>query len=141
MEILRDGDHLFTGRLDYPDVDDHEPGDTRFYGFTVPEIYLDETPALPPGIGAIPMPYPEAAIEFSHGIHPHLQCRLRIHGTDMWIKDSVEILVKETRLTATSFDTVAWQEAPTWTRLGGWHQDVRMSRDSSEGVTTWTLLT
>lgn len=138
VEIIRDGDHLFTGRLDFGHLDDHERGDSRFYGFTVPELYLDETSRLPEGIGRIPMPYPNTGIEFSNGIHPHLKCRLRIHADDMWIKDVVEIYIKEAQLDGAS---LAWAEAPIWTRLGAWTQDVPMSRDSSEGETTWTLLT
>ena len=140
VEIIRDGEHLETGRLDFPHLDDHERGDSRFYGFTIPTLHLDETRALPPGIGRIPMPYPDTGIEFSNGIHPYLRCRLRTHSDDMWIKDKVEIFIKETHLVATSFDILAWQESPVWTRLGAWTQDVRISRDSSEGVTTWTLL-
>ena len=36
-------------------------------------------------------------------------------------------------------DTLAWQEDSDWTYMASWTQDVALSTDSSEGVTTWTL--
>ncbi|MEG3939799.1 hypothetical protein QT995_16770 [Microcoleus sp. S36b_A3] len=40
---------------------------------------------------------------------------------------------------AISFDTLTWLEDPDWTYIASWTQDVSMSTDSSEGVTTWNL--
>ena len=139
VEILRNGNHLFTGRVDFPQLDDLERGSVRFYGYTVPNRYLDRTPQLPDGIGRIPPPYPDTGIEFSDGLFGHLSCRLRIHSDDMWTKDRVDIYVKETRLVATSFDTVAWRTDQFWTHLGMWTQDINLSTDSNEGPNTWTL--
>ena len=70
----------------------------------------------------------------------HLNIRLRIRGRDMWIKDQVDLHVIFIRQKATSFDTLAWIEDTYWTYIAPWTQDVAMSKDSEEGVTTWTLL-
>jgi hypothetical protein len=139
VEILRDDSNLITGRLDYTDQDDHERGDSRFYGYTIPQLFLDKTPPLPDGVGQIPAPYPEPGMEFSNGIAGHLKCRLRIGNDDMWIKDQVDIYVRYIKRVATSFDTLDWQLDADWTYLGAWTQDVKMSTDSSEGPASWTL--
>jgi hypothetical protein len=139
VELLRNGAYIFTGRLDYADQDDHERGDSRFYGYTFRDLFLDKTPPLPDGIGQIPSPYPAVGMEFSDGILGHLKCRLRIHNDDMWTKDNVDIYVRYIRLVATSFDTLDWQLDATWTYLGAWSQDVNMSTDGGEGPSTWTL--
>src|SRR5206468_4107847 len=97
----------------------------------------DKTPALPPGIGQSPMPYPGYGFEFSDGLNGHLTLRLRIRGDDMWIKDDVNLYVRYIRERATSFDTLAWVEDPDWTYIASWTQDVPMSTDSSEGSATW----
>jgi hypothetical protein len=140
VEMIRNGNHLFTGRLDFPTLDDLEPGSVRFYGYEVPARYLDRTPPLPDGVGRIPPPYPDKGVEFSDGLIGHLACRLRIHGNDLWTKDRVDIYVKETRLVATSFDTEGWRTDQFWTHLGMWTQDVDLSTDSTEGPDTWTLV-
>jgi hypothetical protein len=140
--ILRDGTELRLLRLDYPAEDDLERGAIRNYDYIGPTKLPrrnDATPELPPGIGRSPMPYPGYGFEFSNGMNGHLRIRLRIHGDDMWIKDNVDLYVRVIRLRATSFDTLAWQEDPDWTYIASWTQDVAMSTDSDEGVTTWNL--
>ena len=140
--VLRDGNELRVLNLDYPTENDLERGALRSYDYMGPTKLPrrnDQTPELPPGIGQIPMPYPGYGFEFSHGMPGHLRIRLRIRGDDMWIKDNVDLYVRLIRERATSFDTLAWQEDPHWTYVATWPQDVAMSTDSSEGVTTWTL--
>ena len=139
VEIFRGGDHLVTGRLDFRHLDDYERDDDRFYNFVIPDRHLHRTPPLPDGIGRIPSPYPETGMEFSDGLAGHLRCRLRIHNDDMWIKDNVEIWVKEVRL-RWSGDSAAWHEDERHRRLGSWGQDVAMSTDGDEGPHTWTLV-
>ena len=140
--VLRDGAALRVLNLDYPAENDLEPGAIRNYDYMGPTKLPrrnDKTPELPPGVGQNPMPYPGYGFEFSSGLNSHLKIRLRIHGDDMWIKDNVDLYVRFIRLKATSFDTLAWQEDPDWTYIASWTQDVAMSTDSGEGVTTWTL--
>jgi hypothetical protein len=140
--VLRDGAELRVLNLDYPTEDDLERGAIRNYDYGGPTKLPrrnDQTPELPAGIGQIPMPYPGYGFEFSSGVHGHLKIRLRIRGDDMWIKDNIDLYVIFIRQRATSFDTLDWQEDPTWTYIASWTQDVGMSTDSSEGVTTWTL--
>ncbi|NHZ33633.1 hypothetical protein [Massilia rubra] len=140
--ILRNGTVIRVLNLDYAELDDHERGDDRSYVYSGPAKLPrrnDLTPVLPPGIGMIPMPYPGYGFEFSEGLSGHLQIQLRINGDDMWIKDSVDLYVKFIRLRATSFDTLAWLEDTEWTYIASWNQDVPMSTDADEGVTTWTL--
>ncbi len=139
VEIIRDGRVLWAGKFDYATEDDLEPGAQRFYGYVVPGLYLDETPPLPEGIGRIPAPYPALGMEYSNGLNGHMQCRLRIHGDDLWTKDQVDIWTKDIRQLATSFDTLEWIEDQNWARLGSWTQDVNLSTDRAEGATTWTL--
>ncbi|RSZ60704.1 hypothetical protein HF313_18610 [Massilia atriviolacea] len=140
--ILRNGTPIRVLNLDYEELDDHERGDDRSYVYSGPAKLPrrnDLTPELPPGVGMIPMPYPGYGFEFSQGLSGHLQIRLRINGDDMWIKDNIDLYVKFIRLRATSFDTLAWLEDPEWTYIASWNQDVPMSTDAAEGVTTWTL--
>jgi hypothetical protein len=140
--ILRDGGELRVLNLDYPAEDDLERGAIRNYDYSGPTKLPrrnDQTPELPPGIGQIPMPYPGYGFEFSNGLNGHLRIRLRIRGDDMWIKDNVDLYVKLIRRVATSFDTLDWQRDADWTYIASWTQDVALSTDSSEGVTTWTL--
>ena len=141
--IIRDGATLRVLNLDYPAEDDLEPGAIRNYDYIGPTKLPrrnDKTPELAAGVGMNPMPYPGYGFEFSSGMNGHLTVRLRIRGDDMWIKDKVDLYVKFIRLAATSFDTLAWQRDPFWTYIASWSQDVAMSTDSSEGVTSWNLI-
>jgi hypothetical protein len=137
--IVRDGAELLALRLDWPTENDLERGAFRDYTyFTLPRInHL--TPQLPDGIGMSPMPYPDHGIEYSIGMNGHFTLRLRIGGSDMWVKDNVDVYIREVRQVATSFDTLAWQEDSDWTYVASWGQDVAMSTDSGEGKTTWNL--
>jgi hypothetical protein len=107
--LRRDGSEMRLLNLDYPTEDDLERGAIRNYDYIGPTKLPrrnDGTPELPPGIGQIPMPYPGYGIEFSNGLSGHLAIRLRIRGSDMWIKDRVDLYIKQIRRIATSFDTL-----------------------------------
>jgi len=138
-EVLRDGQHISTLNLDYATENDLERGAFRDYFYLNLGWDNDKTPQLPPDVGQSPMPYPDFGYEFSSGLNGHLKLRLRIKGDDMWIKDHVDLSIREIRSVATSFDTVGWQQESAWTVVGNWSQDVALSTDSNEGVTTWTL--
>ena len=140
--VLRDGNQLRLLNLDYPTEDDLERGAVRNYDYIGPTRLPrrnDHTPELPPGIGQSPMPYPDYGLEFSNGLNGHLKIRLQTNGDDMWIKDNVELHVRQIRLKPTSFDTLAWQEDSEWSFIANWGQDVAMSQDSDEGTSAWTL--
>jgi hypothetical protein len=140
--VLRDGNELAVLNLDYPAEDDLERNKIRNYDYIGPTKLPrrnDKTPSLPDGIGQNPMPYPDYGFEYSNGLNGHLKLRLRIKGDDMWIKDNVDLYVIFIRQKATSFDTLAWVADSTWSYVGSWSQDVAMSTDSGEGVTTWSL--
>jgi hypothetical protein len=140
--VLRNGSELRVLNLDYPAEDDLERGAIRNYDYIGPTKLPrrnDQTPELPPGVGQIPSPYPGYGFEFSSGMSGHLKLKLRIKGDDMWIKDNVDLYVRQIRLRATSFDTLAWIEDPDWSYIASWTQDVAMSTDGGEGATTWTL--
>jgi hypothetical protein len=137
--VLRDGNELARLRLDYEDENDLERGAIRNYFYSDLPRKNDQTPELPDGIGQSPMPYPDHGFEFSNGVNGHMKLRLRIYDDDMWIKDNVDLYVKEIRNVATSFDTLAWKEDANWTYLGSWSADVAMSTDADEGRQTWTL--
>lgn len=137
--IVRDGTELLRLALDYPDEDDLEAGADRFYRYTNLPWINDETPPLPDGVGQSPMPYPDYGIEFSGGLKGHLRVRLRIGGSDMWIKDFVKLSIREIREVATSFDTFAWREDTQWKYLGSWPKDVALSTDSDEGYSVFDL--
>ena len=138
-EVLRDGLQISTLNLDYATEDDLERGAFRDYFYANLHRHNDQTTLLPPGVGENPMPYPDFGYEFSHGLTGHLSLRLHIHGDDMWVKDNIDLAVKHVRRVATSFDTEAWQQDSSWANVGNWGQDVALSTDSREGVTTWTL--
>jgi hypothetical protein len=142
-EVRRDGTLLRTLNLDYPTEDDLERGAIRAYDYIGPTKLPrrnDQTPELPPGIGQYPMPYPGYGFEFSHGLPGHLDLRLHIRNDDMWIKDNVDLYVRQIRQAATSFDTEDWIEDANWSYVATWSQDVAMSTDSSEGRETWNLV-
>lgn len=139
-EVRRDGNLLNTLNLDYPNEDDLERGAHRAYDYYGLPRHNDQTPELPPGIGQSPMPYPDHGYQFSHGMHGHLDLRLHIRNDDMWIKDNVDLYVRQIREVATSFDTLDWVEDTNWTYIGTWSRDVAMSTDSSEGVEYWNLV-
>lgn len=138
-EVLRDGQQISTLSLDYATEDDLERGAFRDYFYPNVHPHNDKTPMLPPGVGQNPMPYPDFGYEFSHGLAGHLVLRLHIHGDDMWVKDNIDLAIKQVRQVATSFDTLAWHQDAAWSSVGSWAQDVALSTDSGEGVTTWTL--
>ena len=141
--VMRDGNSLRVLSLDYLTEDDLERGAIRNYDYSGPTKLPrsnDQTPSLPPGIGQSPMPYPGYGFEYSNGLSGHLVIQLSIHDDDMWIKDNVDLYVKHIRQVATSFDTLAWRQDDDWTYVSSWTQDVAMSTDSSEGVTTWNLI-
>ena len=134
--IVRDGEDIEALGLDYRSENDLERGAVRNYDYIGPTRLprsLDKTLPLPPGISQNPMPYPDYGIEFSHGLKGHLTVRLQIYDDDMWIKDNVELHIKELRLKPTSFDTVDWQEDANWTAVVHWSKDTAMSTDSDEG--------
>lgn len=139
VDVLRDGVQLGRLRLDYEYEDDLERGAFRYYAYSQLPRHNDQTPQLPPGIGQNPMPYPDFGYEFSHGVHGHLTLRLHIYGDDMWIKDNVDLSIKQVRQVATSFDTLAWKQDASWQAEANWSQDVALSTDGSEGVTTWSM--
>jgi len=140
--ILRDGNELRVLNLDYPTENDLERGAIRNYDYMGPTKLPrknDQTPELPSGIGQIPMPYPGYGFEFSNGLGGHLRIRLRIRGSDMWIKDNVDLYVRFIRQKATSFDTLAWIEDSDWSYVASWGHDIPMSTQIFEGFATWTL--
>ncbi len=142
FSVLRNGLALHTYKLDYPTENDLERGAIRNYNYMGPTKLPrknDQTPPLDPGIGQNPMPYPDYGFEFSNGLSGHLTLRLRTKGSDMWMKDNVDLYVRQIREVATSFDTFSWVEDSAWTYISSWKQDVQMSTDSDEGHTAWNL--
>jgi len=140
--VLRDGAEVARLKLDYPTVNDLEPGAVRNYDYVGPTKLArknDETPELLQNLGKNPMPYPSYGLEFSNGLEGHLKIRLRIHGKDMWIKDNIDLLVRFIRHKADSVDTLGWKEDVNWSYVWSWGQDVPMSTQFGEGFTTWTL--
>jgi hypothetical protein len=140
--LKRDGNDIHMFRLDYVAENDFERGAIRNYDFigsTKLPRKNDQTPELPPGVSETPMPYPSYGFEFSNGLQGHMTLRLQIHGDDMWIKDEVELFIREIRLKPTSFDTLAWKEDLKWASVAKWPKDVNMSSDSDEGVAYWDL--
>lgn len=134
--VMRDGEVLRTLNLDHLGENDLERGATRNYDYRNLPRRNDRTPSLPDNIVQIPMPYPDHGFEFSDGLEGHLVIRLRTRGSDMWIKDKVDLFVVFIQRQATSFDTEEWQEDPRWTFVGSWSRDVAMSTDPDEGITT-----
>lgn len=159
VDIYRDGEYLFSVRLS----EGLERGDAHYYNFPIRNRYFDESePPQPPGVlrhlrypALYPPPrpasspsgdlgdyvfrrprYPASGIEFSNGVAGNLGCRFRIHGDDKWIKDQVDVYVKEIRPGATGID---WVEDDYARHLGSWREDVPLSTYSDEGFRSWTL--
>lgn len=138
--VIRDGKDIVNLKLDWPAENDLERGAVRDYTYHDLPRHNDKTPQLPDGIGQNPMPYPDFGIEFSDKLEGHLKLRVRIHGSDMWIKDNVELFIKEIRQIATSFDTLAWAQDDDWSYVATWSKDIALSKDDNEGVTTLNLI-
>ena len=87
------------------------------------------------------LPYPNA-VEFPDGVEGHMRAQFQIHGDDMWKKDKVSAYVKYSHYEAVpgTIDSFVWVEDLNWSHVGDFTQDVEMSTDSTEGLTTWTLL-
>ena len=138
--VVRDGEELYDLKLDYSDEDDLERGAVRAYWYHDVPRRNDETDELPPGIGQSPMPYPDHGVEFSHGMAGHLRLRLRVHGSDLWIKDSVTLRIRRVEQVANSFDTLVWEDQP-WEFVGVWGKDVPLSGQwfPIEGYWEWDL--
>lgn len=140
--IVRDGVSLREFALDFALEDDLERGAIRAYDYSGPTKLPrknDQTPQLPDGVGQNPMPYPGFGFEFSNGMNGHLTIRLRIKGSDMWIKDNVDFYARQIRHVPTSFDTLAWQLDADWSYVATWSANKSMSTDSSEGFTTLNM--
>jgi hypothetical protein len=138
--IVRNGNSLLKLKLDYPTEDDLERGAERNYDYYNLPWINDKTPPLPPNVAQNPMPYPAHGVEFSNGLHGHLVLGLHIWGDDMWIKDNVDLYMREVKQVATSFDTLGWKEDSQWKYVATWSKDTAMSGDSSEGVTNLNLV-
>lgn len=138
--VVRDGAEIINLKLDWPTENDLERGAVRDYTYYDLPRHNDQTSQLPDGIGQNPMPYPDFGIEFSDKLEGHLKLRVRINGSDMWIKDNVDLFVKEVRQIATSFDTLAWVQDDDWNYVGTWSKDIAMSKDDDEGVTILNLV-
>jgi hypothetical protein len=139
VTIMRDGQDVQTVSLDLPGEDNLERGTTRDYVYTRLERSNDQTPELPDGLATSPSPYPSYGVEFSDGVFRHLGLRFRIRGSDMWIKDNVDIAVREIEKVPEGFDSWVWRESSAWIHVGTRSADVRMSTDSDEGVRTMVL--
>ena len=140
--IVRDGVEIKNLKLDYSTENDLERGAVRNYDYIGPAKLTwdnDQTPKLPDGIGQTPMPYPSYGIEFSNGLNGHLKIRLKIHGDDMWIKDNVDLYIREIRQKAEGIDTLYWEEDSNWTFIGTWDKDFALSTDSDEGINPLNL--
>jgi len=137
--VVRDGYEVRQLKLDYPIENDLEHGAVRDYVYFNLTRSNDQTLELPPGIGQTPAPYPSHGIEFSNGLHGHLKLRLRIGGDDMWIKDSVDLYVRQVRLKTSGIDSAFWQEDVGWNYIGSWPADKSMSQDPDEGFAVMNL--
>ena len=140
VEVLRDSAWISTLNLDYAAEDDLERGAFRDYFYSNLPRRNDQTPPLPDGVGQNPMPYPDFGFEFSHGLFGHLRLRLHIRNDDMWVKDKVELSIRQVRQVGDQFRHPRLAAGHVVVVVGVWGQDVAMSTDGSEGLETWTLL-
>lgn len=138
--VLRDGAEIWRGNLDYLSENDLERETYRDYWY--PRLHpqsFHKTEPLPDGLGQSPMPYPDYGLEFSDGLQGHFRLKLIIRNRDTWVKDEVDLAIREIQRQADGFDMYNWGEDPTWTDLGIWTQDVAMSQDPAQGKATWSL--
>jgi hypothetical protein len=130
LEILRDGQSIVnvfdepgeTARLDRGEVA------TRFWQFRSPDN-------IGVSVSGVTIPYTE---NFPNGVRGHLTVRIRIHGDDLWRKDNILSTVWSGELHGIpgTIDSVQWVETG---ESFNFTQDVGMSTNSAEGLTTWEL--
>lgn len=133
--VLRDDEPLVTLNLDHSNADDLERGATDTFVYTSLPTRADKTPGNPPGVSTSLPPWPPGGMEFSDGLAGHLKLRLRIKGSDLWIKDAVALSIKQFRVVPID----AWQLDANWSAIGAWNQDVTMSTDMFEGSSEWLM--
>jgi hypothetical protein len=120
--------------LDYPHENDLERG--AFQSYTYSHLPLspdplsaDSTPLLlpwetdelsPDHPGQSPPPRPDYGIEFSDGLFGHLNMSIRIHGSNLWIPEYIDVTGRAIRLQETSLDRFEWREDFDWFNLGAW---------------------
>jgi hypothetical protein len=138
--LLRDGNEVAKLRLDHRYQDDLEPGVSQNFTFTGPSSLprSHDRPPMNEGTSRKPV-YPPYGIEFSQGCKGHLALQATIHGDDLWIKDSVELFVREIRPSIHADGTVTWVESSEWTPVARWGKDAPISGDKREGTRTWTM--
>jgi len=130
LEIMRDGRTIVnvfdepgeTERLDRGEVA------TRFWQFRSPNN-------IGVSVSGVAIPYTE---DFPNGVRGHLVVRLRIHGDDAWRKDNIASTVWSGELHGIpgTIDSFQWVETGESFNFG---QDVVLSTNAAEGVTTWEL--
>lgn len=137
LEILRDGQVVIALNVEPGETERLDRGNSVFHYHYVVGTHFEpgDIVSWVGGLG-----YPNG-IEFSDDIGGHLRCRLRIHGDDKWVKDNIGAYVKYTspQHVAGTIDSQIWADDISWTFIGNFSQDVAMSTDAGEGVSTWTL--
>lgn len=138
VEIIRDGDVIIALNVEPGGTNRLDRGDSEFHWWEFQGAHFA------PGdyttwVSGLPAP---EAVEFPDGIDGSLRCRFRIHGDDMWIKDNIEAYVRYTTPKGIegTIDSMKWVDDINWTHVGTFSVDGRISTDSSEGFTTWTLV-
>ncbi len=135
--IVRDGVELLVRGVDHVGEDDLERGTIRNFDYYNLPLVNDETELLPEGVGTNVPPHPSFGFEFSNGLSGHLMLRLRISSDDMWIKDKIELYVRDIRWIPAALN---WQEDSSWSYIAYWGQDIEMSTDPDEGYAVLNLI-
>jgi hypothetical protein len=139
--VVRDDFAVADLALGVPHFDDLERGSGRFYNFESLARKNDRTPELPPSQSQSPMPFPESGIEFSDGLEGHLKLVLSIGGRDLWVKDRIDLFIKQSRFGGLGgpANIQDWVVDDEFTFVASWGMNVAMSRDPAEGHETWTM--
>ena len=136
VEVLRGNESIITLNVEMGETERLNRDNDVFHWWDFDRMYW-EPGDIVEWIGGLPYPN---AVEFSDDVHGVLRCRFRAHGDDAWEKDSITVMVKyaERHFIEGTIDAFEWKDGP-WTAVGWFPQDVTLSTDPAEGVSTWTL--
>ena len=137
ISILRDGAQ-FGGVLSIVRDNKLEPGNYEFYTRRLPGPYRDRgrygpfrrtISRIADRLWLILRRIPGFGVEYANGLEGHFECQLSIAGNDTWVKEQVDLYVKEAKLNHFGI----WVVNPEWIYLGSCTQDVSFSTNPEDG--------
>jgi hypothetical protein len=137
--IVRDDEAIVALKLDHPNIDDMEPGKTNYYDFIGPEKIALRPDTLKRQRRDRIESKPTYGIEFAKGVKGHLSLQFKVHGEDVWVKDAVDLFIREIKPLEDSKGQIHWVEDKVWTHVASWGRDIPLSATNEKAFQALTL--